>query len=130
MRFLTCALGLLTASMTFASGIDPSRQRNAPGIEALRNFRGDFGSVFIPSLAPRCPEDPVTHIRCEGEDGRPARGLIAGAIFTPAIRNYTKAQRRRIYDAYTTRAGIDGRPRRYTHMPVNVFCQTLRSYPG
>ena len=31
---------------------------------------------------------------------------------TPAIRNYTKTQRQRIYDAYTFGTGVDGRPRR------------------
>jgi hypothetical protein len=130
MRCLACALGILAASIPFGSGVDLSSQPNAPGTETLRGFRGDFASVFIPDLAPKCPEDPVTHIRCEGDDGAPARGLAAGAIFTPAIRNYTKAQRQRIYDAYTTGLGVDGRPRRYTHMPVNIFCQAGRWYHG
>src|SRR5207302_3220070 len=43
-------------------------------------------------------------------------------IFTPAIPVYTPEQRRLIYDAYTTGAGVDGRPRAYTHMPVHLEC--------
>lgn len=130
MQLAAWVLGIVMVSLPLAHGNDPFNASQTLGTEGLRAFRGDFGSVFIPSLAPKCPEDPITHIRCTGDDGKTARGLAAGAIFTPAIRNYTKAQRRRIYDEYTTGLGVDGRPRGYTHTPVNLWCPSGRWYHG
>jgi hypothetical protein len=96
----------------------------------LRHFRGDF-VVSVPGVAPRCPEDPVTHIRCIGDDGVAARGLAAGMVFTAAIFNYPPEQRQQIYDAYTRGLGVNGQPRQYTHFPVHIPCVPgKRGYHG
>ncbi len=93
--------------------------------EKLRYFRGDFGGIYIPEIAPQCPQDPVTGIRCEN-----ARGLANGAFFTAVYGNYTKEQREAIRRAYTTGIGVDGRPRNYTHFPLNVNCDPTPGYHG
>jgi hypothetical protein len=95
-------------------------------IDQLTQISGDVSGVRVPELAPKCGaagEDPVTHIRCAGDTGGTPRGLLAGAIFTGAINIYTPSQRRLIYDAYTTGAGVGGRPRGYTHMAVHLGCK-------
>jgi len=104
--------------------IDP---RSIP-IDQLTRIAGDVSGVRVPSLAPKCAgggggEDPVTHIRCVADNGATPRGLGAGAIFTAAITVYTPAQRQQILDAYTKGAGVDGQPRRYTHMAVHLGCK-------
>ena len=95
-------------------------------IEQLTEISGDVSGVRVPELAPKCGaggEDPVTHIRCKGAKGGTPRGLLEGAIFTPAINVYTAPQRQAIYDAYTKGAGVGGRPRGYTHMAVHLGCK-------
>src|SRR6185295_20294237 len=111
-------VALLLASGHAARIDDPA----AIPIERLTAIRGDFGGVRVPEAALSCSsgEDPVTHIRCADEKLGAPRGLLAGAIFTPAIQNYPPAQRQRIYDAYTKGPGVDGRPRGYTHLPVHL----------
>jgi hypothetical protein len=86
--------------------------------QELRNFRTDFGGVYIPELAPQCPADPVTGIDCVGNP----RGLLQGAIFTPAYRVYTADQRKSIRDAFSSRG--------YHQFPINVFAETSRWYHG
>jgi hypothetical protein len=101
-------------------------------VDRLAKISGDFSGVRVPALAPKCGaggEDPNTHIRCAGDKGGTPRGLLAGAIFTAAIGVYTPSQRQAIYDAYTKGAGVGGRPRAYTHMPVHLGCKPgERSY--
>ncbi len=95
-------------------------------LDRLTQVTGDFNGVRVPELAPQCGagvEDPVTHIRCKGDKGGTPRGLLEGAIFTPAINIYTPSQRQLIYDAYTKGAGVGGRPRGYTHMAVHLGCK-------
>jgi hypothetical protein len=102
--------------------IDP---RSIP-VEQLTRISGDIAGVRLAALAPKCGadgEDPVTHIRCKGDKGGTPRGLLEGAIFTPAINVYTPEQRQLIYDAYTTGRGADGRARGYTHMAVHLGCK-------
>lgn len=94
-------------------------------IDQLRNFRGDFGGIYIPEIKPACPEDPTTHIKCNGNP----KGLIKGAFFTPSYGVYTEEQRKIIRYQYTKGLGVDGNPRNYTHFPLNVFCDP-HSYGG
>ena len=91
-----------------ASHVDPS---TVP-VSRLRAFKGDFGGIYIDALKPQCPEDPVTHIRCMGDNGGIPRGLIGGAFFTAAYGNYTTAQRTVIRAAYKARG--------YTHFPLSL----------
>ena len=96
--------------------------RPFPSTDELRRFAGDFGGIYIPDIAPQCPEDPVTHIRCDADNGGTPRGLLAGALFTPAYGLYTDAQRAKIRAAY--------KARRYTHFPVSLFCGGGNWYHG
>jgi hypothetical protein len=118
LAFLVVVLWSLGAA---PPAIDPA----AIPIDRLARITGDTSGVRVPQVAPDCSngEDPTTHIRCAGEKGATPRGLREGAVFTPAIPVYTPAQRRLIYDAYTTGIGVDGRPRAYTHMPVHLGCK-------
>jgi hypothetical protein len=78
--------------------------------------------VRVPDLpAPRCPEDPETHVRCVGEDGQEAAGIVRGRyVFTPKTNVYPRAQRDRIYRAYIA-LGL-------THFVVNLDSGAGRSY--
>lgn len=93
-----------------------------PTVDELRAFRGDFGGIQLPELVPQCPEDPVSHVRCEADDRRVPVGLGAGALFTPAYGTYSVAQRAAIRAAY--------RARGYTHFPISIFCDATRWYHG
>ena len=113
-------------TMSQSTHFDPSTVSEA----SLRNFKGDFGGIQVPQIAPACPEDPTTHIRCQGDNGGIPHGLINGALFTPAYPNYTPAQRAAIRAAYSTGIGVDGKPRAYTHFPISLFCNNARWYHG
>jgi hypothetical protein len=78
-------------------------------------WRGDF-AIRVPALKPDCRtgEDPVTHIRCVGDNGATARGLIDGVVFTPSFGVYPREARHQIYDAYAGRG--------YTMFPVHIPC--------
>lgn len=92
--------------------------------DQLRRWRGDFGGLVLPEIAPHCPEDPVTGIRCVGTNGRTARGVVQGMFFGAHYGNYTADQRRLIRAAYKARG--------YTHIPIGIDTTTGtdRDYNG
>lgn len=88
----------------------------------LLSASGDFGGIRVPEIAPQCPEDPVTHVRCTSDRHAPARGLAAGTLFTPAYVTYTPAQRAAARAAYQRRG--------YRLFPISVYPYTARWYHG
>ncbi len=120
----------LALLLALFAAIDP----RSLSIQQLTSISADVSGVRIPALAPKCDgsgEDPATHIRCTDNAGATPKGLLDGVIFTPAINVYGSAERQTIYDAYTTGAGVDGRPRGYTHMAVHLACKPgQRGYHG
>jgi hypothetical protein len=108
-----------------AAHFDP----NSVSEDRLRDVRADFG-IYVPSMAPTCPEDPVTKIRCVGDNGATARGLAKGLVFTWSV--YPPEQRKQFLDAYTDGLLPNGHKRDYTHLPIGPFtpCTGRRSYHG
>src|SRR5438128_4059892 len=120
------AVAFAATTSTQAPHVDPGCIADS----RLRAIRADFG-IYVPSVKPRCPEDPATGIRCVGDNGATAKGLVNGLVFTAHIFNYPSDQRQIIYDAYTTGLGVDGKPRAYTHMVVHIPCvPNVRAYHG
>jgi hypothetical protein len=126
-RILSLSALVLALARAQSAPVDP---QHIP-LEQLTNMAGDVSGVRVPALAPICAsgEDPTTHVRCAAENGRAPRGLLEGAIFTPAINIFRYPQRQQIFDAYTIGAGVQGRPRGYTHMAVHLQCtEGARNY--
>lgn len=99
--------------------VDPASFTDAQ----IRTVKTSLNGVFINEIAPACPVDPVTGIACVGDNGATAHGLVAGALFTPAYRMYTTAQRQIIRDVFTGKlADRFGIVHHYTHFTISLAC--------
>ncbi len=114
--FLWCVSVAVTAFTQTPAPSSWKQVQQATSVDALRDFRGDFGGISLAAIRPRCPVDAVTDVRCVPN----AHGLKSGALFTPAYTLYTPEQRAEIRAAYKARG--------YTHFPISIFTDQRRSY--
>ncbi len=87
----------------------------------LADLQGDL-MLWVPKLAPQCPVDPVTGIRCQADNGAAPRGVLAGWVWTLWTYRYDAAGRQDIYAA----AKAQG----YTHVAVQAPCDGGEGYHG
>jgi hypothetical protein len=66
----------------------------------LRHWTGNFCGPALSMIAPACPQDPVTQIRCATTSGKQAYGLQQGVCFSTHLLNYTEAQQDEILANY------------------------------